>query len=129
MLTACINLHTFQENYTLPDGRVIKLGRERFEAPEALFTPSLVDSEKPGMADMVFEMIQAADIDMRVEYFKHIVLSGKLPSIVYCVVWYGVCLRVGMVVYGAIRRTVYVIWCLVYDMYESLSLFSCLMYV
>lgn len=53
------------ENYTLPDGKVIRIGRERFEAAEALFTPSLVDSEKPGMADMVFEMIQAADIDMR----------------------------------------------------------------
>jgi Actin len=42
------------------DGRVIKLGRERFEAPEALFNPSLIDSEKSGMADMVFEMIQDA---------------------------------------------------------------------
>lgn len=64
------------EPFTLPDGRVIKLGRERFEAPEALFNPSLVDSEKSGMADMVFEMIQAADIDLRAEYYKHIVLSG-----------------------------------------------------
>lgn len=64
------------ENYTLPDGRVIKIGRERFEAPEALFNPSLIDSEKSGMADMVFEMIQEADIDTRSEYYKHIVLSG-----------------------------------------------------
>lgn len=64
------------ENYTLPDGRVIKVGRERFEAPEALFSPHLVDCEKSGMADMVFEMIQEADIDCRAEYYKHIVLSG-----------------------------------------------------
>lgn len=64
------------ENYTLPDGRVIKIGRERFEAPEALFNPSLIDSEKSGMADMVFEMIQDADMDTRAEYYKHIVLSG-----------------------------------------------------
>lgn len=64
------------ENYTLPDGRVIKIGRERFEAPECLFNPALVDSEKPGMADMVFDMIQDADIDTRAEYYKHIVLSG-----------------------------------------------------
>jgi actin-related protein 2 len=28
------------------------------------------------MADMVFEMIQDADIDTRSEYYKHIVLSG-----------------------------------------------------
>ena len=64
------------ENYTLPDGRVIKLGSERFQAPEALFRPSLVDSEKSGMADMVFEMIQDAGIDTRSEYYQHIVLSG-----------------------------------------------------
>jgi actin-related protein len=35
-----------------------------------------VDCEKSGMADMVFEMIQDADIDTRAEYYKHIVLSG-----------------------------------------------------
>ena len=64
------------ESYTLPDGRVIKLGSERFQAPEALFRPSLVDSEKAGMADMVFDMIQDADIDTRSEYYQHIVLSG-----------------------------------------------------
>jgi len=64
------------ETFTLPDGKVIKVGRERFEAAECLFNPSLVDSEKSGMADMVFEMIQGADIDTRAEYYKHIVLSG-----------------------------------------------------
>jgi len=64
------------ETYTLPDGRVIKLGRERFEAAEALFNPSLIDSEKGGMADMVFDMIQEAEIDTRADYYKHIVLSG-----------------------------------------------------
>ena len=37
----------------------------------------IVDCEKSGMADMVFEMIQDADIDTRAEYYKHIVLSGK----------------------------------------------------
>ena len=64
------------EKYKLPDGTVIKVGRERFEAPEALFNPSLVDKEGEGMADMVFNMIQAADIDCRSEFYKHIVLSG-----------------------------------------------------
>jgi len=64
------------ESFTLPDGRVIKLGRERFEATEALFNPSLIDCEKSGMADMIFDMIQDADMDCRAEYYKHIVLSG-----------------------------------------------------
>lgn len=64
------------ETYTLPDGRVIKLGRERFEAPEAMFNPSLIDVEGAGMGDMVFNMIQDADVDLRTEFYKHIVLSG-----------------------------------------------------
>jgi actin-related protein 2 len=64
------------EKFSLPDGTVIKLGRERFEAPEALFNPQLVDKDGDGMAAMVFNMIQASDIDCRSEYFKHIVLSG-----------------------------------------------------
>ena len=65
-----------EEPYTLPDGRVIKLGRERFEAPEPLFDPSLVDVEAPGLGDMVFEMIQKSPMDCRTDYYKHIVLSG-----------------------------------------------------
>lgn len=64
------------EPYTLPDGRVIKVGGERFEAPEALFQPHLIDVEGQGIAELVFNTIQQADIDMRPELYKHIVLSG-----------------------------------------------------
>ncbi|KAE8689412.1 Actin-related protein 2 [Hibiscus syriacus] len=64
------------KNYTLPDGRVIKVGTERFQAPEALFTPDLIDVEGDGMADMVFRCIQEMDIDNRMMLYQHIVLSG-----------------------------------------------------
>jgi len=64
------------ETFTLPDGRVIKVGRERFEAPEALFQPGLIDVEQPGVADQLFDCINKADIDTRAEFYKHIVLSG-----------------------------------------------------
>lgn len=60
----------------LPDGRVIKVGGERFEAPEALFQPHLINVEGQGIAELVFNTIQTADIDMRPELYKHIVLSG-----------------------------------------------------
>ena len=49
----------------LPDGRVINVGRERFEAPEALFNPGLIDVEGGGVSDLVFDMIQDADMDLR----------------------------------------------------------------
>lgn len=64
------------ESFTLPDGRVIKVGGERFEAPEAFFQPHLINHEGVGIAELLFNTIQAADIDTRSEFYKHIVLSG-----------------------------------------------------
>ena len=73
---------------------MVKLGGERFEAPEILFQPHLINIEGAGMAEMLFNTIQvsgrgldvgvwltflssqAADIDTRPEFYKHIVLSG-----------------------------------------------------
>jgi hypothetical protein len=60
----------------LPDGRTIKVGSERYEAPECMFQPHLVDVEQPGVAEMLFQTIQAAAVDIRSELYKHIVLSG-----------------------------------------------------
>lgn len=73
------------ESYTLPDNRVIKIDRERFEAPEVLFTPSLVDVEGQGMGELLFSAINACAMDLRPELYRHIVLSGTtmyagLPS-------------------------------------------------
>jgi len=64
------------QKYELPDGRIIKLGSERFEAPEVLFNPHLLDLEEAGAAEMLFNMIQEADMDLRSAFYKHIVLSG-----------------------------------------------------
>lgn len=67
---------TLIEQYTLPDGRLIKVGSERFEAPEILFQPNLIDVESPGVAELLFNTIQSADVDLRSEFYRHIVLSG-----------------------------------------------------
>ncbi|CAG8569893.1 10638_t:CDS:2, partial [Paraglomus brasilianum] len=64
------------ENYTLPDGRVIKVGSERFEAPECMFQPHLIDVDQPGVAEMLFSAINDAALDVRPELYRHIVLSG-----------------------------------------------------
>jgi actin-related protein 2 len=55
---------------------VIRVGGERFGAPEALFQPHLINVEGVGIAELLFNTIQAADIDTRAEFYKHIVLSG-----------------------------------------------------
>ena len=49
---------------------------ERFEAPEALFQPHLINVEGVGVAELLFNTIQAADLDTRAEFYKLIVLSG-----------------------------------------------------
>jgi len=67
---------TLNTTYTLPDGRVIKMNIERYEAPEVLFNPHLIDEEKPGMQHLLFNMIQEADVDLRPSFYQHIVLSG-----------------------------------------------------
>ncbi|KAI5793149.1 actin family [Geopyxis carbonaria] len=64
------------ESYTLPDGRTIRVGSERFEAPECMFQPHLVDVEQPGIAEMLFNTIQSADVDVRSSLYKAVVLSG-----------------------------------------------------
>lgn len=63
-------------NYELPDGRVIKISSERFEAPECLFQPGLVDVEQPGIGESLFQTIQSCDVDIRSTLYKSIVLSG-----------------------------------------------------
>ena len=50
------------QSYTLPDGRSIKVGAERFMAPEAIFRPELVDVETEGISDVVFNCIQVRSI-------------------------------------------------------------------
>lgn len=68
---------TLLKKYELPDGRVIKVGAERYEAPEVLFQPQLLDLEEEGIHDMLFNMISTkADIDLRADFYQHIVLSG-----------------------------------------------------
>lgn len=67
---------TLVQSYTLPDGRVIKVAQERYEAPEVLFQPHLLEMEDKGLHEMLFNMIQEADIDLRPSFYQHIVLSG-----------------------------------------------------
>jgi actin-related protein 2 len=52
------------------------LDKERFEAPEILFQPHLFGLESKGIGELLFQSINEADIDIRSDFYKHIVLSG-----------------------------------------------------
>ncbi|OQR78276.1 Actin-related protein 2, partial [Tropilaelaps mercedesae] len=64
------------ESYALPDGRQIRVGAERYEAPEILFRPWLIGMESPGIAELVFDSIQSMDVDIRADLYTNVVLSG-----------------------------------------------------
>jgi actin-related protein 2 len=41
-----------------------------------MFQPHLVDVEQPGMAELLFNTVQAAPVDVRSDLYRHVVLSG-----------------------------------------------------
>ncbi|KAI9027813.1 actin 1 [Hyaloraphidium curvatum] len=65
-----------EKQYELPDGQMITVGNERFRAPEALFQPSLIGTEQPGIHQMIHDSIVKCDVDIRKELWGNIVLAG-----------------------------------------------------
>lgn len=62
--------------HVLPDGNKIKIGSERWKAPEILFDPELIGLEYPGIHQIVVDAINRTDMDLRKSLFGNIVLSG-----------------------------------------------------
>jgi len=62
--------------YELPDGNTVTVSSQRFRAPEALFDPTLVQLEIPGIHELTFQSITKCDIDVRKDLYGNICLSG-----------------------------------------------------
>lgn len=62
--------------YPLPDGRMINIKSEKFQAPEVLFNPTIIGQEYPGMHKCLHDSISKADMDLRKHLFGEILLSG-----------------------------------------------------
>lgn len=69
------------KEYKLPDGTTIIIGRERFEAPEILMNPALLEMEDDGMANMVYNSIVGCPLDIQKELASNIWLSGGTTMI------------------------------------------------
>lgn len=65
-----------EKEYRLPDNTKIKIGKERFEAPEILFSPVYFGKEDLGCAEMVFASINKSPIDLRKALYESILVSG-----------------------------------------------------
>ena len=48
--------------HKLPDGRKIRISNEKFEAPEILFNPFLIQNEMPGIHEMLYNSINVSFI-------------------------------------------------------------------
>lgn len=64
------------KQYELPDGQIITLGSERFTCPEALFRPSMIGREGPGVHELLFDAITSTDMDNQRDLYGNILLSG-----------------------------------------------------
>ena len=64
------------KQYELPDGKIITVGAERFQCPEALFNPKLMGIDAKGIHDIVYNTIQKSAIDARRTFWSNIVICG-----------------------------------------------------
>lgn len=63
-------------SYTLPDGSSIRVGAERFRAPEILFNPILIGQEYDGVHRCLVDSINRSDMDLRRTLYANVLLSG-----------------------------------------------------
>ncbi|XDT40943.1 Actin [Nakaseomyces glabratus] len=62
--------------YRLPDGNIIEIGSERFEAPEIIFNPQAYGYSEIPLQKMIINSISRAGILPRSQLLESIVLSG-----------------------------------------------------
>ena len=67
---------SFNDDYTLPDGTTIKVGRAKFCCPEAIFDPGLMGREDMALHNLVQTSVWECPIDTRKTLLSNIVLSG-----------------------------------------------------
>ncbi|XP_072457018.1 actin-like protein 9 [Notamacropus eugenii] len=66
-----------RENFQLPDGQVISLGKERFQCPELLFNPPSMPGLVPlGIPDMAKESLRKVPNEAREDVSQNVLLCG-----------------------------------------------------
>ncbi|MBA0826732.1 hypothetical protein Goarm_011557 [Gossypium armourianum] len=68
------------EEHTLPDGQVIRIGRERFTVGEALFQPSILGLEAHGIVEQLVRSIATVSSENQKQLLENTVLCGGTTS-------------------------------------------------
>jgi actin-related protein len=71
-MTTEVNFKT----YELPDKQTVTLGNEIFRCPEAMFQPHLLGMAGAGIHETIHSAIMKCDIDLRVDLYHNVYLSG-----------------------------------------------------
>jgi len=75
-MAAATGSSDMEKIFTLPDGKIITLGDQRFRCPEVLFQPGLKDRDAPSFQDATFQSISKCDVEIQKDMYKNVVLSG-----------------------------------------------------
>ena len=62
--------------YTLPDGKIIEIGKERFNCPELLFHPDYVDLRRSGIQNITIDSIGLTPREYHDVLYDNIFLTG-----------------------------------------------------
>ncbi|ELP91383.1 actin, putative [Entamoeba invadens IP1] len=65
-----------EKQYELPDGRIVKIGKECFTCGEMVFHPQMAGIEENGIHQVINESINKCDIYTRTILYGNILLSG-----------------------------------------------------
>ena len=65
-----------EETYSLPDGRVVKIGTEKYRCTEIIMNPSLIGRESPGITNNIFSSLMKSDVDIRKLLYGNVLLTG-----------------------------------------------------
>lgn len=65
-----------QKNFELPDGTLISIGNERYNCPDALFSPKIIGNDSIGIHELIIKSINSCDNELQKELYSNIVLSG-----------------------------------------------------
>ena len=65
-----------EQSFELPDGSELIISNERFRCVEAIFQPQLVGLDCASIHEVIHASIQQCDMNIRMELYKNIALSG-----------------------------------------------------